>query len=322
MEVWATKRLLKPGALDADVQGCLRTVLADGVVTEKLAAKWNGRGADCPHCRHGLEDHEHRFWLCTAWHSARCRALEYSVPAAPRSTRNLWRHLPDGVARTVTLAVSPELEALQLQAECEDPVLPPQQFVDMSSRARTVWTDGACLRPADPFLRRAGWALRLDDGQDANWGGPVQGAQTVQRAELTAAVAASRLAGGPLEIVSDSEFVVLRCAQIAAGANEGEWDHDDLWKLLAPHIRSRRVRARWIVAHLSPTKARARGLSERDRLGNAAADSNAGAAATCGLPGPARVSARQRQLDCLDAAQRLMATVELEVMKATGEQGP
>ena len=57
---------------------------------------------------------------------------------------------------------------------------------------RTVWRDGSCVHPRDPLLARAAWGLRVEavaGGQAVGLAGPVDGLQTAQRAEVTAALA-------------------------------------------------------------------------------------------------------------------------------------
>jgi hypothetical protein len=59
---WATRRLLESGALARDAAGALRVVLSGNVITERVAARWTGRAALCPHCGLEAEDKEHRHW--------------------------------------------------------------------------------------------------------------------------------------------------------------------------------------------------------------------------------------------------------------------
>ncbi|CAK0871689.1 unnamed protein product [Prorocentrum cordatum] len=133
-----------------------------------------------------------------------------------------------------------------------------------------------------------------------NLAGPVDGLQTAQRAEVTAAVAAARVVGGP----------------IAASADPRDGEHADLWHSLVDAVRSGRLRARWVPAHKTPAEAHRLGLSERDRLGNAAANGNAGAAAASRAPPPDVVRARCQELQLLEAAQRVMAAAQQAALAA------
>ena len=76
---------------------------------------------------------------------------------------------------------------------------------------RTVYSDGACLRPQDPLLARAGWGVCVADERGRpgrTLAGPVDGPQTAQRAEVLAALAAVGSVEGALDLVSDSRYVV------------------------------------------------------------------------------------------------------------------
>ena len=209
------------------------------------------------------------------------------------------------------------LAALATAAACECAQLPAQAETHSDAPRSTVWSDGGCLHPTDPLLARAAWLFRCEALEQCNWAGPVQGKQTAQRAEVTAALAASRLIGGPIDLASDSQYVVKACARIVAGADVREWEHADLWEQLAPALRCGRLTARWIPAHKSAVEARLLGLAERDRLGNAAADSAAGEAARRRLPPRGMVQDRLAELARLDAAQRVMAAAHLAAVHAT-----
>ena len=319
---WATRRLLGSASLSAESAGALRSVLCGSVVSEAVASKWNGRTPLCPHCGLADEDLEHRLWWCPAWDAARLQALADMPPEAPRplDVAVLRRQLHPGVARTGTLPLSARLAALADAAAGDDPQLPPPAEVDMQAPKCTIWTDGGCLHPTDPLLARAAWGLRCADLENCNWGGPVGGKQTAQRAEVTALVAATRLIGAPIDLVSDSEYVVNTSAKIAAGADVSELEHADLWQQASPHLKSGRVRARWVPAHKSAAEASRLGVSERDRLGNAAADSAAGAVARGRMACCADVAARQNELWLLEAAQRVQAAAQLASLKAASNR--
>lgn len=184
------------------------------------------------------------------------------------------------------------------------------------ARVVTVWSDGACLFPKDPFLVRAGWGFRADTAEPRAMHGRVQSVQTAQRPEVTAVLADSRFLGCRIDLATDSKYVVKTFAAIADGALAGNKKHVDLWRQVPPHIRSSRIAARWVPAHLASTAARDRCISERDRLGNAAADSAAGAAVEQALAPRALVAQRQQQLAVLEATQRILGVVQLAVLQA------
>jgi ribonuclease HI len=201
-----------------------------------------------------------------------------------------------------------------------DPQLPAPVPVAPAALRRVVWSDGSCVHPLDPLMARSAWGLRVDangdEGRAFDLAGPVDGPQTAQRAEVTAALAAVQSVAEPVELVSDSRWVVNSVAALIAGACPAEWRHADLWEKIVPHVQSGKLRARWTPAHQSAEEYLERGLAERDRLGNAAADANAGVAAAARLPPDAIVAARKRQVDQLWNVQRLLALTELAALSA------
>ena len=90
--------------------------------------------------------------------------------------------------------------------------------------------------------------------------GPADGAQTAPRAEVWACVQALHMAGGWVEVVTDSRFV-RGVAALRGGACPADWAHADLWEAMAPHCRSGVLRARWVKAHLDADQARERGAA-------------------------------------------------------------
>jgi len=118
--------------------------------------------------------------------------------------------------------------------------------------ARDVYTDGACAGNPGP----GGWAWVLDGGPFASGFAPET---TNQRMEITAAFEALRSLDGPLEVVSDSTYVV-RCF------NDGWWArwiergwrtsqrtevaNRDLWEPLIELVNERGdVSFRWVKGH-------------------------------------------------------------------------
>lgn len=144
--------------------------------------------------------------------------------------------------------------------------------VDASSRT-VVYTDGACHGNPGP----GGWAWAT--GPDRYASG-AEARTTNQRMELVAVVEAVAHHGGPLEIVSDSAYVV-RCFQ------DGWWmawrakgwrnskgvpvANQDLWRNLVAAVVDRRpgeISFRWVKGHAGEP------LNELvDELANAAARS-------------------------------------------------
>ena len=167
-------------------------------------------------------------------------------------------------------------------------------------------------------MARAGWGVALAGAEGAaaqDASGDVGGIQTAQRAELTAAVEAARMAM-PVEVITDSKFVTHGVAALRGGANLADWAHADLWILVAPHCRSGALTARWVKGHTTEQEAADRGLAAADRSGNARADDLAGRAAQARLPPPDLIAERAATLADLEAAQRVQAAVELAAICA------
>ena len=125
--------------------------------------------------------------------------------------------------------------------------------------ATTVFTDGSCLGNPGP----GGWAWAVPDGRFASGASP---RSTNQRMEITATLEAVRslvgdgATGEPLEVVSDSTYVV-NCfrQQWWVGWERRGWRNSagkpvanrDLWEPLIDVVRAapRPVRFRWVKGH-------------------------------------------------------------------------
>jgi ribonuclease HI len=115
----------------------------------------------------------------------------------------------------------------------------------------TVWTDGACRGNPGP----GGWAWATADGRTASGGDPVT---TNQRMELRAVLEAVGHLEGPLEVVSDSTYVV-NCFRdgwwrgwLARGwvnSKKQPVANRDLWEPLVTSVRARDVAFRWVKGH-------------------------------------------------------------------------
>ena len=118
-----------------------------------------------------------------------------------------------------------------------------------------VYTDGACIGNPGP----GGWAWAVPDGDYAS-GADAQ--TTNQRMEVTAALEAVTSIGGPLEVVSDSTYVV-NCFRDRwwEGWLARNWMNKarqpvanrDLWEPLIGAVRAEpgRVRFTWVKGHSS-----------------------------------------------------------------------
>ena len=116
-----------------------------------------------------------------------------------------------------------------------------------------VYTDGACVGNPGP----GGWAWAVPGGRFASG---AEALTTNQRMEVTAALEAVRALPGPLEVVSDSTYVV-NCFRdrwwegwIARGwRNKAKQPvaNRDLWEPLVAAVQAdpERVRFRWVKGH-------------------------------------------------------------------------
>jgi ribonuclease HI len=118
--------------------------------------------------------------------------------------------------------------------------------------AAVVFTDGACLGNPGP----GGWAWAEPDGAYASGH---EARTTNQRMEITAAYEAVKAHPGPLEVVSDSTYVV-NCFRdrwwvgwIARGWNTSARKpvaNRDLWEPFVELVRARGdVTFRWVKGH-------------------------------------------------------------------------
>ena len=117
----------------------------------------------------------------------------------------------------------------------------------------TVYTDGACLGNPGP----GGWAWAVPAGR---WRSGAERRTTNQRMALTAVLDAVRSLGGPLEVVSDSTYVV-NCfkqrwwvkwlANGWVGSTKKPVANRDLWEPLVELYREvpGRLEFRWVKGH-------------------------------------------------------------------------
>jgi ribonuclease HI len=141
--------------------------------------------------------------------------------------------------------------------------------------ATIVYTDGACSGNPGP----GGWAWVRPDGP---WASGAEGHTTNQRMEITAAFEAVKAASGPVEVVSDSTYVV-NCFRDAwwQGWIRRGWTNSrkepvanrDLWEPFIELVRARGdVTFRWVKGHGADAM-----NDVADRLAVAAAASQRGA---------------------------------------------
>jgi hypothetical protein len=140
----------------------------------------------------------------------------------------------------------------------------------------------------------------------------VIGRQTIGRAELSALVWVS-MCGGASAII-DAQYLIGCMARCAGGLPPAallDSANGDLWRLLL-----RPFPVRWVKAHLTTAQAVEAGVSERDRLGNDAADIACSRLAISCNPGRLLVSARARHLEAALVVQTVLATIQEAALAA------
>lgn len=115
----------------------------------------------------------------------------------------------------------------------------------------TVFTDGACSKNPGP----GGWGWAVPDGP---WARGAEAASTNQRMELTAVLEAIRALPDPIEVVSDSTYVV-NCFRDKwwAGWRRRNWRNSknepvanrDIWEPLLDEALGRDITFRWVKGH-------------------------------------------------------------------------
>jgi ribonuclease HI len=117
--------------------------------------------------------------------------------------------------------------------------------------ATVVYTDGACS--GNPG--RGGWAWAVPRGRYASG---ATARATNQRMELTAVLEAAKTLEGPLEVVSDSTYVI-NCFRDGwwEGWLQNDWinrqkrpvANRDLWEPLIAMVRQGGITFRWVKGH-------------------------------------------------------------------------
>jgi ribonuclease HI len=117
--------------------------------------------------------------------------------------------------------------------------------------AMVVYTDGACSGNPGP----GGWAWAVPRGRYASG---ARARTTNQRMELMAVLEAAKALDGPLEVVSDSTYVI-NCFRDRwwEGWLQKDWTNSrkrpvvnrDLWEPLIELVRHRGITFRWVKGH-------------------------------------------------------------------------
>eukprot|EP00661_Eupelagonemidae_sp_cell13_P017451 gene17451-biopygen20377 len=153
-----------------------------------------------------------------------------------------------------------------------------------------VWTDGSARRVLGK--QQAGAGIYYGNNNKRNWGVPVKGRQTNQRAELTAVITAIENDNRPLRIVTDSNYahggtMIWRHewrarAWLKKPTKAQTIDNADLWKRLdrlLNKLPKGHIVTQWTKGHPLPIHLRKGQSTQLDAWGNTAADGLAARAA-------------------------------------------
>ena len=236
----------------------------------------------------------HCFWRCPAWaHLRIADDIPHGAALAglPPCTRNL------GI-------VMEEDELVKMQDDFgNDADIPLKPCNPPGQQRVVIWTDGSTSHQADARFRRAGAGIFYGIGDDMNLALPLPGkVQTNQRAELFAVVKLLEREWRPVQIRSDSQYVVNGVKNFCAWQKLG-WrgDNSDLWSQLAGLLTQRPledVEITKVKGHATHQDVECGAVLPEDKAGNDGADGLARAAAST-QAAPAdllqRAAARRRQ---------------------------
>ena len=244
--------------------------------------------ATCLRCGEEDETALHRWWKCPALAVARRQAqvddLAREGLARDFQPRCLWQN---GIVPSAAVAV----EASGPMKGVEEPAGGP--LPGLGGAVVEAWTDGAAIEPGIPQLRRAGWGLWIPGPLGCAMAEAVKGpAQTAQRAEVRAFVAAVEYTGGAVKVWTDSRFVCSGVRYLDLGLVP-PFAHRDLWERALRAWRPGVSSAAWVKAHLEWDEAESRGIPRHAWEGNRRADALAGNGAALHEVEPA-VAARIR----------------------------
>ena len=185
------------------------------------------------------------------------------------------------------------------------------------------WLDGSGMDPKVPELRVVAWAVAWRVGEAYQTAaGAVAGCQTVGRAELTALLAALRLACQPARFVTDCKAVSTGFRSIVKGRPLPSWlDNSamsDLWLQVHQLVQARGGGdlVQWVPAHSTQSQVLAAGGTAEDHAVNDLVDRRAKAMAAW-LRAPARLrTAFAAHKQDAKRAQILIAREQLAILKS------
>lgn len=318
----STLALYRSATTSEQRRGVLRSVLAGAIRTHLHQARLVDSPI-CPHCKLGcVEDAEHMWWACPAWGALRLKYKDHLF-----SFRESW---PSCFQRCGLMPLDHdafmhvELEASDSAVNGNDDWDERGHVNDETANLRgqtpqldvrtrmeewvldgkvVVYTDGACRNSQHERLRKSGYGCFWGQCQTRNIAKPLAGVvQTNQRAEMQAAVAMLEIEERPVEIRTDSKYV-LRGVETFSKLRRHGWldtENGDLWQQLDSLLEARDRNSVVFVkveGHSKWSDVAAGKVSYADKQGNDAADALArkGAAAHVLVEGfVAKVRTRRR----------------------------
>ena len=238
-------------------KGIFSAILAGGLCSAKQFCK-AGLVHDpmCPFCGLAEEDVEHIFLKCPAWTPIRLKFPSVSLTrlgnSDPCTKICAVPMLPVSINNIAHVAPSHDVLEIATPLTLQDPDLETKtgDYVVLS-------TDGSCKDQQNSFLRRAGYGVAYDKSLSHSrtlcsaLKGPQQ---TAQRAEVRAVLAALCIETRPLQIRSDSKYVVDFFTLLLQGFPlpvDGE--HIDLWRQIQSLIliRTHPISIVWVQGHVT-----------------------------------------------------------------------
>ena len=282
----STLALLHGKRLDEYGKGLLRSVLA-GAVWHGLALAKAGLVATniCPHCNSNApEDLDHIWWHCPAWQDIRKRysTVWFSFMSSWPSCFKLFGIMPCSHAAFDHLSMDAALSGDPSDGDyLQRPSHLSQAWgTELYVAGRVVvYTDGASSHNCDIRLRRAGSGGFWARDHDYNFSVRVDGdVQTNQRAELLAVLRVLETDMRPLDIRTDSKYVLDGCAKLLHTSSTIVWldvVNGDLWAKVDGCLRARAAESitfTKVKGHSTWADVRGGKCTRQDKLGNDSAD--------------------------------------------------
>ena len=256
----------------------------------------------CPWCSQAPETVHHIVHECAAWEEHRCPdlcSLQSHPPQPPLAPQSHPAQPPCTVLCGLALESQSAREAQVIRAAVGDAPIPQDITVGLtnatwaaqeglSEEGRVIiFTDGACKNNEHALLRQARRGAFWGLDHPANFSLPLVGVrQTNQRAELNAVLRTMQLDARPLEIRTDSRYVVDGINRHGYWAGRG-WvgDNADLWNRVSSLLRARpgRVKVVWVKGHATLSHVAMGVTTWYNRIGNSCADRLVSQACSHGL---------------------------------------